>query len=423
LETTIHKRSQVLRELEIFVPEEEVKAAIDRAFHDLRPRVNLPGFRPGKAPIDVIKKLHGDAVEGDALEKLAQEKFKLAAEEHKLEPVGTPVMTDLHRHQGEGAHFRINYEVKPEISLTDYEGIEVERPILTVNEKDVDERVHYLRFNYATRSDTDRIEDLETIASLTFREVEPDETGAQPPSQSTDVYLYDPQVVEKLRNELIGRNVGDTITLDLPKQLPDGTSREIPVEITVGKLVKIELPETDEEFCKKVSRDQAKTIEEVRALVRTELEVAAKRNSQEALESNMVKALLDRHNFEVPRSITYSLIDAMIQEQRAQNKRNGYAEDYGIDVEEWRQKYWQQSEVRGKWLLLRDKIIAAEQVEATEDDIAKLAERDAEAYGVKKENLLQYYLKNAEIAERVKSEKLVDRLKEKFVIKDVEVKD
>jgi trigger factor len=423
LETTIHKRSQVLRELEIFVPEEEVTKAIDRAFQDLRPRVNLPGFRPGKAPIDVIKKMHGEAVEGDALEKLAQEKFKLAAEEHKLEPVGTPVMTDLHRHKGEGAHFRINYEVKPEITLAEYEGIEVERPILTVNEKDVDERIHYLRFNYATRSDTDHIADAETIASLTFREIEPDENGELPPPQSTDVYLHDPQVVEKIRDDLMGRHVGETVMMSLPKQMPDGTTQEMPVEITVGKLVKIELPETDEEFCKKVSRDQATTIEEVRALVRTELEVAAKKNSQEAFESNMVKALLDRHNFEVPRSITYSLIDAMIQEQRAQNKRNGYAEDYGINVDEWREKYWQQSELRGKWLLLRDKIIEAEEIDATDEDIENLAARDAEAYGVKKENLLQYYRKNAEITERVKSEKLVDRLKEKFAVKDVEIKD
>lgn len=422
METTIHKRSQVLRELEIFVPEEEVNEAINRAFQDLRPRVNLPGFRPGKAPIDVIKKLHGEAVEGDALEKLAQEKFRLAAEEHKLEPVGTPVMTDLHRHKGEGAHFRINYEVKPEITLSEYEGIEIERPVLTVNDKDVDERIHYLRFNYANRVNTDHIADAETIAALTFRELQPDEEGNEVPPQSTDVYLYDPQVVEKLRTELIGKKVGDTITIDLPKPHGDHT-HDVPVEITVGKLTKIELPETDEEFSKKVSRDQASTIEEVRAMVRTELEAAAKRNSQEAFESNMVKALLDRHEFEVPRSITYSLIDAMIQEQRAQNKRNGYPEEYGIDVEEWREKYWQQSEMRGKWLLLRDKIIEAEQIEASEEDIDQIAERDAEAYGVKKENLIQYYKKNNEVAERVKSEKLVDRLKQKFVVKDVEVRD
>lgn len=413
----------MLRELEIFIPEDEVKQAIDRAFADLRPRVNLPGFRPGKAPIDVIKKLHGDAVEGDALEKLAQEKFRIAAEEHKLEPVGTPVMTDLHRHKGEGAHFRINYEVKPEITLADYEGLEIERPVLTVNEKDVDERIHYLRFNYATRTDTDTIVDAETIASLTFRELAPDEHGNEiPPPQSTDVYLYDPQVVEPIRTGLIGKKVGDTITLTLPKTHGDHV-HEVPVEITVGKLVKVELPETDEEFSKKVSREQASTIDEVRALVRTELEAAAKRNSQEAFESNMVKALLDRHQFEVPRSITYSLIDAMIQEQRAENKRNGYPEEHGINVEEWREKYWQQSEMRGKWLLLRDKIIEAEQIDATDEDIEAIAARDAEAYGVKKENLLQYYRKNTEILERVKSEKLVDRLKEKFVVKDIEVKD
>ena len=68
-------------------------------------------------------------------------------------------------------------------------------------------------------------------------------------------------------------------------------------------------------------------------------------------------------------------------------------------------------------------VVKTEQIESTEADVEAIAARDAEAYGVKKENLLQYYLKNGEIAERVKSEKLVDRLKEKFVVKDIEVKD
>src|SRR5205823_8913520 len=99
--------SQVLRELEIFVGEDEVNTAFDEAYKNIRPRITLPGFRPGKAPMSVIKKMHGDAIEGDTLEKIAQEKFKEYAETEKLQPIGAPVMTDLHRHHGEGAHFKI----------------------------------------------------------------------------------------------------------------------------------------------------------------------------------------------------------------------------------------------------------------------------------------------------------------------------
>src|ERR1051325_3599144 len=149
--------------------------AFDEAFKSMRPKLTLPGFRPGKAPMSVVKKLHGDAIEGDTLEKLAQEKFQQYAEESKLEAIGRPVMTDLHRHAGEGAHFKISYEVKPEFELQDYSGIEVEQPMATVNDKDVDERLHYLRFNFSTREDAEEINGLETIANITFQETRSEE--------------------------------------------------------------------------------------------------------------------------------------------------------------------------------------------------------------------------------------------------------
>jgi len=151
-------------------------------------------------------------------------------------------------------------------------------------------------------------------------------------------------------------------------------------------------------------------------LVREELEENAKRRSTEALESNMVNALLKLHEFQVPRTITHTLLDSMIQELKDENKRRGYPEDYGIEEDEYRKMGWNTAETRGKWLLLRDKIIDAEQLEASEEDLSVLAERDAAQYGIAKENLLKYYLSNEEIKEKVKSEKLVGRLKEKMKI-------
>jgi trigger factor len=418
VEAKIHNRSQVLRELEIFVGEEEVNKAFDDAYKTMRPRLTLPGFRPGKAPMSIVKKLHGEAIEGDTLEKIAQEKFKEYAEEQKLEPIGRPVMTDLHRHSGEGAHFKISYEVKPEFDLQDYDGLEVEQPIYSVEDKDVDERIHYLRFNFSTREEVMDIADTETIVNITFQEQEPGSDGLLAPPQTTDVYLYDPQVVPELRDALLKKKAGDIFKITLPKTSddPNAEKKMAPLEVTINKAEKIILPEMTEEFIKKISRDKATNELEVRLLVREELEENAKRRSTEALESNMVSALLKLHEFQVPRTITHTLLDSMIQELKDENKRRGYPEDYGIDEEEYRKMGWNTAETRGKWLLLRDKIIDAENLQATDDDIAVLAERDAAQYGIAKENLMRYYQTNEEIKEKIKSEKLVTRLKEKMKI-------
>lgn len=418
MEATIHNRSQVLRELEIRVGEEEVNKAFDEAYKSMRPKLALPGFRPGKAPMSVVKKLHGEAIEGDTLEKIAQEKFKEYAEEQKLEPIGRPVMTDLHRHAGEGAHFKISYEVKPEFDLQDYSGLEVESPIYTATDKDVEERVHYLQFNFSTREETDTVSDTETIVNITFAEQEANEDGAVTPPQTTDVYLYDPQVVPELRDALLGKKVGEVIKITLPKTSDDPAieKKNVPLEITINKAEKVILPEMNEEFIKKISRDKATNELEMRLLVREELEENAKRRGVEALESNMVNALLKKHEFQVPRTITHALLDTMIQELKEENKQRGYPEDYGINEEEYRKLGWNTAETRGKWLILRDKLVEAENLEASEDDLSALAEKDAAQYGIAKENLLKYYLANDEIKEKVKSEKLVARLKEKMKI-------
>jgi trigger factor len=418
VEAKITDISQVLRELEIFVDEAEVAKAFDDAYKSMRPKITLPGFRPGKAPMSVVKKLHGDAIEGDTLEKIAQEKFKEYAEEQKLEPIGRPVMTDLHRHHGEGAHFKISYEVKPEFDLQDYSGLEIEHPVYSVTDKDVEERVHYLRFNFSTREETQDISDTETIVNITFQEQEANEAGELPPPQTTDVYLHDPQVVTMLRDALLGKKVGDKFAITLPKTSDDPKieNKDVPLEVTINKAEKVILPEMTEEFSKKISRDKATNELEVRLLVREELEENSKRRGIEALESNMVNALLKKHEFMVPRTITHALLDTMIQELKDENKRRGYPEDYGINEEEYRKMGWPTAETRGKWLILRDKLVEAENLEASEDDLSALAEKDAAQYGIAKENLLKYYQTNEEIKEKVKSEKLVARLKEKMKI-------
>src|ERR1019366_1777067 len=184
---TIHEKSQISRELEIKVDEAELQEAFDEAYKTMRPRLSLPGFRPGKAPIGLVKKLHGDAIEGDALEKLAQDKFREAAEEYKIDPLGAPVMTDLHRHAGEGAHFRIMYEIAPIIEMKDFSGMEVEKKHLTITDTDVTDRIERLRFGLAEREPATKVEDAHTIVKIEMRELDVPEGTEPGKSEQTEI--------------------------------------------------------------------------------------------------------------------------------------------------------------------------------------------------------------------------------------------
>jgi len=426
LTTTIHEKSQVARELEIRVDEAEVQAAFDQAYKTMRPRLSLPGFRPGKAPLGLVKKLHGDAIEGDTLEKLAQDKFREAAEELKIEPLGAPVMTDLHRHAGEGAHFRIRYEIQPTIEIKDFTGMEVEKKNLTITDADVTDRIERLRFGLAEREPASDVADVHTIVKIEMRkapEEEPTFTESTEPikPEQVEIYLADPEIVPELREAILGKEVGATVAVELPHRTQEpGTTmmkEEVgQVVIQILEAQRVLLPAIDEAFVKKVTEDKLSTEEELRNEIKTGLEQSAAKRSEEDFEEHLVQKLLDMHPIEVPRMISNAILDQMIEEREQENVRRGFPANYGIDDHEFRERNMPIAEARGKWVLLRDKLIESEGIEATDEDLEKLAEEESAKYGLAKENLLKYYHKHDTIRNRIVSDKLSARLREKVKI-------
>ena len=414
--TTIHERSAIQRELEIFVEESELQSAFDDAYKAMRPKLALPGFRPGKAPMGLLKKMHGDAIEGDALEKLAQEKFREAIEENKIEPIGQPVMTDLHRHKGEGAHFKIMYELAPVIELKDTSDVEVEKLNIAVNDDDVGRTMLRMQLRRAVREPISEIKDDQTILKLSFRQVDVPE-GEKASESEEEVYLGDPDMLPNLKEALIGRTINEVITLDLPTRRsrrggnPEDEKLE-PAEITIVEAESVKLPEMTEELIKELSGDKATTLEEFREIVRAELVEARDTAAKENLEERIVSKLLEIYDFEVPYSITNAIIGQMMEEAQQENTRHGFPANYGIDQDQFHERNLPMAEARGKWMLLREKLIEDGNIEATDEDLEKLAEEESLKYGVPKEGLLNYYSKYDTVKNRIVNEKVGARLKE-----------
>jgi len=418
---TIHEKSQIARELEIKVDEAELQKAFDEAYKTMRPRLSLPGFRPGKAPLGLVKKMHGDAIEGDTLEKLAQDKFREAAEEYKIEPLGAPVMTDLHRHPGDGAHFKIMYEIAPAIEIKDFSGIEIEKKLLTITDTDVADRIERLRFGLAEREPAAKVEDAQTIVKIEMRELDAEEGREPGISERTEIYLADPEIIPELKQAIVGLEVGATVAIELPhRKREQGTDLMKEgigsVEVTVHEAQRVILPALDEALIKKISEDKFSTEDELRNEIRTGLEQSAAKKSEEDLEEQIVAKLMDLHPFEVPRTISNAILGQMIEEREQENVRRGFPATYGVDDAQFRQQYQPIADARAKWMLLREKLIESEGIEVTDEDLEKLAEEESAKYGVAKENLLKYYHKHESISNRIVSDKLGARLREKVKI-------
>jgi trigger factor len=407
MNATIHERSPIQRELEIRVDEAELQTAFDEAYKTMRPRLSLPGFRPGKAPMAMLKKMHGDTIEGDALEKLAQEKFREAAEEHKIEPIGAPVMTDLHRHPGEGAHFRIMYEVPPQIELKDMSGVEIPSRDIPVEDEDVQRAIDRLLFRRAERVPVAKIETDQTVARLSFKM---QNEGEDQKPYEDEVYLADPDIISDIKDALVGRNVGESVTVDLPARRKNAegeqTETKEPAEITIVSAERVELPSLNEEIIKELSGGKAATELELRQDIRKELTEMRDRAAREDLEERIVAKMLDMHEFDVPRTITHAILHQILEERQQMNVQRNFPPNYGIDEDAFMEQNRPIAEARAKWVLLRDRLIEANNIEATDEDLEKLAEEEAAKYGLPKENLLKYYHKQGEIKNRIVSDKL-----------------
>ena len=144
METKVNKISDKEREVEVTLDYEEIKEDIDKAYQKERKNISMDGFRKGKVPMGMIKKMYGEAIEYKASEDIASNKFWDAVKQENLEPVGQPALTDLDFQMGEQLNFKVKFEVIPEIEVDNYKDLEVEKPVFNVTDEMVEKEVDHM---------------------------------------------------------------------------------------------------------------------------------------------------------------------------------------------------------------------------------------------------------------------------------------
>src|SRR5512135_873349 len=137
LQVTITTLSPTRQEAAFDVSREDLQPHFDKAYEEFRPKAQLKGFRKGKVPLPMIKKIYGEAIEHDAIDGIANDLFRAAMDERRLQPLGTPSMTNLAFARKQYLRFTVTYDVRPAITLKQYTGIAVEKPVHSVTDAEV----------------------------------------------------------------------------------------------------------------------------------------------------------------------------------------------------------------------------------------------------------------------------------------------
>ncbi len=427
--------------LTIEITPEIFKDGMDKAYHKVVKTLNVPGFRKGKAPKNVIEKMYGESIfYDDAFEATYFEAYIAAVEEHKIIPVEAPHIEEIVEIGSEkGVVFTARVTTKPEVVLGQYKGIEVEKHEYNVTDEDISYMIDQMREERARLISVDRaVENGDTVTidySGSVDGVKFDGGTAE----NQELVIGSGRFIPGFEEQLIGMNKEEEkdITVTFPQQYHSEklAGKEAVFHIKLHDVHVKELPELDDEFVQDVS--EFNTVEELKNAKRAELEEIAKRNEQARLENKVLEKVANNAEVEIPHVMIHQEMDRMIGDLKQNLAMQGLKfEDYlkyaGTTEEAMLASYHEPAEQSIKSQLVLDAIIKAENIEATDEEVEKAIADYAKNYGMEAEQLkgmlraedFDYFKSRAEIEKALKfladNAVLVEKKEEKEEKKDEE---
>jgi len=366
--------------VEIEVPVDQVKAETDRVIADIQKRAHLPGFRPGKAPVSIIRSRFAQDIRRQVLDNLLPKAFREHAEKDHLKVVGTPDVTDVHFHDNEPLRFKAEFEIAPEFELGEYRDIPVEYEEAQASDTEVDERIEQIRERKAeyVNQDPRPLADGD-FAVVHLKSVDGVEGK---PIDNPDMMLHigDPETFPEFTENLRGVAPGEEREFDV--KYPEDYGQEqlagkmIRFLAAVKGVRKKEVPEVNDEFARDLGDYQ--NIEELRDAVRRSILAEKTYAAQEEAKTKLIDKLVENHDFSVPEAYIDRQTEVGIE-----NRLRGLAAQ-GVDPRslklDWaklKEGYRDKAIHDVKASLLIERVADAEAIHATQDEVDKEVQRIA----------------------------------------------
>lgn len=412
---TIERKEHNIAKLTITVDAETFAAAVQQAYFKTAKHYNIPGFRKGHAPRKVIENMYGEGVFfEDAFEIVWGDAYDAALDEFELVAVDKPTLDIEKISLAEGVVFTAEVQLKPEVTLGAYKGIEVEKPTYTVEDADVDREIEQEREKNARFVGVERpVENGDRVILDYSGSVDgvPFDGGT---AEEQTLVIGSGTFIPGFEEQIIGMRAGEekNITVTFPQEYhaENLAGKEAVFAVKVRDVHVKELPALDDEFAKDVS--EFDTLEELRAAKRKTMEERAARNEKTATENVCIKAVCDAATVEVPACMTDRQINYMLQDMAYRLSMSGISlEDYckytGTDLEALRESYRTEAEARVKMQLVIEAVGKAEQIACTDEEleaeIAEYAEQngtDVESFKAQLKEDDYDYLRDRKVAEK-----------------------
>lgn len=398
----VREVSAVKRELDIEMPAAYWRDAVARATRDLARKVRLPGFRPGKVPTEVVRKMFGAEIESDVLERVVPELYEDAIEKTSLEPLSRPVLQDkrLPDATDQPFFFTVSFEVMPKLEIRDYQGLELKKRPATVNDEDVERALTQMREKAARFNAVER---PARAGDYVVVDLVPERGAAE---KNLLIAIREGEGAGDLDRGLVGKGMGETFDLEMTRPTTDAHDHEHhdhdhdhdhdhaheegkPVtqrfNVTVRDIKERQLPAADDDFAKEVGDHE--NIAELQSKLRGDLQKEAEQKSRRELVRQALDRILEKSEVVAPEVLVTKELKRQVEEVAAAFRRSGLPMDrLSLDWERMARELRPEAEKSVKLEMVFDAVAESENIGVPHDrvderikEIAQTARRSPEA--------------------------------------------
>lgn len=412
--------------LSFTVEAEKFEEAMKKVYTKTAKYFNIPGFRKGKAPMQLVERQYGPEIfYEDAFNEIAPEVYDAAIKENNIEAVSKPNIDITQMEKGKELVFTATVQTKPEVSLGKYKGIEIKKIEYNVSDEDVNHELgHMQERNSRLVSVEDRAVESGDMTVIDFEgsvDGVPFEGGK---AEGHELEIGSNTFIPGFEDQIIGMKIDEEkdINVKFPEDYfsEDLKGKDAVFKVRLHEIKKKELPELDDEFAKDVS--EFDTLDELKASIREKIETENKNKEKYETEEEAIKTVCDNTELDIPNGMIELEIDNMVKDIEGRLSYQGlkldqYLQMIGKTEAEMRKEFEEQAARSVKSRLVLEAIVETEKLEASEEDVTEKIKEMAKQYNKEEEELLGNEQLKTYIADSMKTEKAIE-----FIVKNAKIK-
>ena len=429
MQVTVEAINPVTKKVSIEIPADRVDAEIEKAYAGIQKKAKLQGFRPGKAPMQLIRRTYGDAMRDEVMRRFYEQTLFKALDEHKIEPVDSPTIESDILEQGTPFKYSAVVEIMPEILLGEYTGFEVSKEKFVLNPDNIEGEIKRMQENMAQLIPLDEGAAVEkgNIVSLDYDfsvDGFPEESNT---AQDAELEVGAQKMPDGFEEQLIGMKCGEAKVIRVT--LPDGyhtkeaVGKEGVFAVTLKEIKRKELPELNDEFAQQFG--DYESMDQLRAKMAEYLEKQETERIDNELKERVIQALILKNPLDVPNSMVKRQLDHMLENLKNRLKgQHMTIEMMGLDDNGFRERFRDSAEDKVKGGLLLMALVEKENITANDDDLAGRYEQIAGGNPDMLGRIKEYYSTNKSarnsLISEIKEDKAIRFLLDNAVVTEVD---